>query len=126
MPGVRAALLEAQRAFARAPQGAVLDGRDIGTVVCPDADVKLFVTAELGVRAERRWRELVGRGESVSLEEVTRAIEARDKRDAERAIAPTRPAPDAHLLDTTHLSIEAAAAAACRIIDAVIKGPEAS
>ncbi len=125
IPEVRAALLEAQRAFAAAPHptlkgGAVLDGRDIGTIVCPDADVKLFVIADLAVRAERRWKELRGRGESITLEAVAAEIVARDKRDAERPVAPTRPAVDAHLLDTTALSIEAAAAAACRIIDAVL------
>jgi len=120
IPAVRAALLESQRRFAAHPQGAVLDGRDIGTVVCPHADVKLFVTADLAVRAERRWKELSGRGESVSLAQVEAEIAARDKRDTERPIAPLRPALDAHLLDTTSLSIEAAAAAACRIIDAVI------
>lgn len=120
IPAVRAALLEAQRRFAAAPQGAVLDGRDIGTVVCPNADVKLFVTADLAVRAERRWRELVARGETVSLDQVAAEIAARDKRDAERPIAPLKPALDAHLLDTTSLSIEAAAAAACRIIDTVL------
>ena len=120
IPAVRDALLDAQRRFAAAPQGAVLDGRDIGTVVCPNADVKLFVTADLSVRAERRWRELQGRGEPVTLAQVEREIAARDKRDAERPVAPLKPALDAHLLDTTSLSIEAAAAAACRIIDAVI------
>jgi cytidylate kinase len=120
-PAVRAALLEAQRAFAAHPQGAVLDGRDIGTVVCPDADVKLFVVADLAVRAERRWKELTARGESRTLDTVAADIAARDKRDAERPVAPTRQAEDAHLLDTTALSIEAAAAAACRIIDAVLQ-----
>lgn len=120
IPAVRAALLEAQRAFARHPQGAVLDGRDIGTVVCPDADVKLFVVADLSVRAERRWKELASRGESLTLDEVAAEIAARDKRDSERPIAPLRRAEGAHLLDTTALSIEAAAAAACRIIDAAL------
>ncbi|MDZ4775903.1 MAG: (d)CMP kinase [Alphaproteobacteria bacterium] len=119
-PAVRVALLEAQRRFAAAPQGAVLDGRDIGTVVCPTADVKLFVTADLAVRAERRWKELQARGESSTLAQVEAEIAARDKRDAEREVAPLRPALDAHLLDTTSLSIEAAAAVACRIIDAVL------
>jgi cytidylate kinase len=118
IPAVRDALLDAQRRFAAAPQGAVLDGRDIGTVVCPHADVKLFVTASLPVRAERRWKELVSRGETATRGQVEAEIAARDKRDSERPIAPLRPAADAHLLDTTSLSIEAAAAAACRIIDA--------
>lgn len=120
IPAVRAALLQAQRAFAGAPQGAVLDGRDIGTVVCPDADVKLFVVADLDVRAGRRWRELAARGEPVTLESVAAEIAARDERDRTRAVAPLVPAADAHLLDTTALSIEAAAAAACRIIDAAL------
>lgn len=120
IPAVRDALLEAQRAFARSPQGAVLDGRDIGTVVCPDADVKIFVVADLAVRAQRRWRELVARGETVSLEAVTAEIVARDKRDMSRPIAPLRQAEGAHLLDTSALSIETAAAAACRIVDAVL------
>lgn len=119
-PAVRAVLLEAQRAFARSTGGAVLDGRDIGTVVCPDADVKLFVIADLAVRAERRWRELLQRGESVTLEAVAAEIASRDERDANRPISPLRQAGDAHLLDTSALSIEAAAAAACRIIDAVL------
>ena len=124
-PAVRAVLLHAQRAFANAPHaafkgGAVLDGRDIGTVVCPGADVKLFVVADLSVRAERRWKELHARGESLSLEAVAAEIAARDRRDAQRPVAPLRPAGDAHLLDTTARSIEAAAAAACRIIDAVL------
>ena len=120
IPAVRAALLEAQQAFARTPQGAVIDGRDIGTVVCPNADVKLFVTADPAVRALRRWHELVAKGESITLEALSAEIAARDKRDAERTVSPMKPAPDAHLLDTTALSIEAAAAAACRIIDAVL------
>lgn len=115
-PGVRAALLEAQRAFARQPGGAVLDGRDIGTVICPDADAKLFVTASLEVRAQRRWTELVGRGEQLSLEEVTAQIAARDARDSHRADAPLRQAPDAHLLDTTSMRIDEAVAEAVRLI----------
>jgi len=116
-PGVRAALLAAQRAFAAQPGGAILDGRDIGTVICPDADVKLFVTASLVARAERRWKELAARGEPIELDALTAQIEARDRRDQNRADAPLRPAPDAHLLDTTALSIEAAVTAARRIID---------
>jgi cytidylate kinase len=116
--GVRAALLAAQRAFAADPAGAVLDGRDIGTVICPDADVKLFVIADLGVRASRRWAELVASGELVTLADVEGAIAARDARDAARPTAPLRMAEDAHLLDTTALTIEEVVAAACRIIDA--------
>jgi cytidylate kinase len=123
MGGVRRILREVQRAFATAPGGAVLDGRDIGTVICPDADVKLFVTASLDERALRRSRELSARGEALDLAEITRQIEDRDARDATRADSPLRRAPDAHLLDTTGLSIDEAAAAACRIIDSVVGGP---
>jgi cytidylate kinase len=118
IPAVRAALLDAQRAFARQPGGAVLDGRDIGTVICPDADVKLFVTASLAARTERRLKELRARGETISFDELQRQIAERDERDASRADAPLRQALDAHLLDTTSLSIEGAVEAACRIIDA--------
>lgn len=103
MPEVRAALLDFQRAFARRPGGAVLDGRDIGTVICPEAEVKLFVTASPEVRAERRWRE-----EGGDREAVLAGLRARDARDAARAAAPLRPAPDALLLDTSELSIDAA------------------
>lgn len=119
--GVRQALLEAQRAFAAAPEGAVLDGRDIGTVVCPDADVKLFVTAALPIRVERRLKELQARGETLSFAELERQIAVRDKRDRERPLAPLKPALDAHLLDTSALPIEAAVEAACRIIDTVVQ-----
>jgi CMP/dCMP kinase len=119
-PGVRAALLEFQRAFARQPGGAILDGRDIGTVICPDADVKLFVVASAEARAQRRWRELNARGENISLETVTAAIAERDARDTSRTDAPLKPAADAHLLDTSLLSIDAAVEAACRIVDAAL------
>jgi cytidylate kinase len=105
---VRAAMLAYQRAFAQRPQGAVLDGRDIGTVVCPDADVKLYVTASAEVRAERRYREKLGRGEPAVLEAVLEDIRRRDARDAGREVAPMRPASDAFLLDTSNLDIEAA------------------
>jgi len=119
MPKVRAALVEAQRAFCR--QGrAVLDGRDIGTVIYPEAEVKLFVFASPEVRAERRWKEHLARGESVSLEAVARDLAERDARDEARAAAPLRPAADAHLLDTSRLSIEQALETACRIVDAAI------
>ncbi|MES1158843.1 MAG: (d)CMP kinase [Terricaulis silvestris] len=121
IPEVRAALYDAQRAFAADPAGAVLDGRDIGTVICPNADVKLFVTASLAVRTERRLRELRARGETTTFEELQRQIAERDERDATRPDAPLRQAPGAHLLDTTHLSIEAAVEAARRIVDAVIR-----
>jgi cytidylate kinase len=108
VPEVRAALLHFQREFARRPPGAVLDGRDIGTVVCPDADVKIYVTAEPQVRAERRFMERRARGETTSFEAVLDDIRRRDERDAGRDEAPMRPAPDAVLLDTSNLAIEAA------------------
>jgi cytidylate kinase len=121
IPGVRATLLEAQRSFARQPGGAVLDGRDIGTVICPDAEVKLFITASLEARTERRLKELLARGEAITYEQLKAQIAERDARDMNRAEAPLKPAPDAHLLDTTHLSIEAAVEAASRIVDAALR-----
>jgi CMP/dCMP kinase len=108
MPEVRAALLKLQQDFARRPGGAVLDGRDTGTVIAPEADVKLFVTATPEVRAKRRFHELAGRGEDTTYEQVLADIRRRDARDTERAAAPLKPAPDAVLLDTTLLDIEAA------------------
>lgn len=117
MPAVRAALLEFQRQVAATPPGAVLDGRDIGTAVCPDADVKFYVTADLDVRARRRHRELVDGGAELAPEEVRRDLVARDERDRTRADAPMAIAEDAHLLDTTNLDIEAAFEAAVSIID---------
>ncbi len=114
--GVRAALLEFQRAFARRKPGAVLDGRDIGTVVCPDADVKIFVTALPEVRARRRHLERQSRGDDITYGEVLDLIRQRDARDAGRANAPMRPAEDAILLDTTNLDIEAAFDAAVGLI----------
>jgi cytidylate kinase len=108
MPKVRTALLKLQQDFARRPGGAVLDGRDTGTVIAPEAEVKLFVTASPEVRAKRRFEELVGRGEATTYEQVLADIHRRDERDAERAVAPLKPAPDAALLDTTLLDIEAA------------------
>jgi len=116
-PDVRAALREFQRRFAAAPPGAVLDGRDIGTVVCPDADVKLFVIASPEERARRRWKELTEQGEPVALAEIEADIRARDARDSNRAAAPLRRAADAHLLDTTELDIEAAFRAVIELID---------
>ncbi len=120
IPEVRAALLDFQRAFARRAGGAVLDGRDIGTVICPDADVKLYVTASDDVRAARRLKERRARGEDVSLEEVLADLRARDQRDSARATAPLRPAADAVLLDTTHLGIEEAVARAIAVIGAAL------
>jgi cytidylate kinase len=114
----RAAIVELQRAFAAREPGAVLDGRDIGTVILKDANAKLFVTASLETRADRRWRELVRRGESLSYEEVLADLRRRDARDEGREAAPLRPAPDAVLLDTTDLSIDAAFDAARRIVEA--------
>jgi cytidylate kinase len=105
---VREAMLDYQRDFAQRPEGAVLDGRDIGTVVCPTADVKLYVTASQEVRAERRYREKLGRGEAATLEAVLEDIRRRDERDAGRQASPMRPADDAFLLDTSNLDIEAA------------------
>ena len=105
---VRAALLELQRAFARRPEGAVLDGRDIGTVICPGADVKIYVTASAEVRAKRRFLERQARGEPGTYESVLADIRRRDERDAGRDAAPMRPAADAFLLDTSNLDIEAA------------------
>jgi cytidylate kinase len=117
-PAVRAALIELQRAFARQPGGAVLDGRDIGTVIAPEAAAKLFVTAAPEVRAERRWKQLCGQGEAIGLEAVLDDIRRRDERDSGRASAPLAQAKDAVLLDTTHLSISQAADAARRIVEA--------
>ena len=121
-PAVRAALLDFQRDFARTPPGAVLDGRDIGTVICPDADVKIFVTADVEVRARRRFEEYVRRGENVSYEEVLEIIRQRDARDAGRSAAPLQQAPDAVLLDTTNMDIEAAFQAALDIISGATSG----
>ena len=117
IPEVRAALVAFQRAFARREGGAVLDGRDIGTVICPEAEVKLYVTASAQVRAHRRWLE-VGGDEAQVLAEV---IE-RDKRDAERAVAPLKPAPDALVLDTSEMTVEEAVDAARAVIAARIEG----
>lgn len=108
MPEVRALVLDYQRTFARRRPGVVMDGRDIGTVVCPEAEVKIFVTADARVRAERRYRELLANGEQTTFEQVLETILARDRRDKERAVSPLVPAPDAILLDTTNLDIEAA------------------
>jgi cytidylate kinase len=117
MPGVRAALLDFQRRFAAREGGAVLDGRDIGTVICPEAEVKLFVTASDAARAQRRYAELSARGEATTLERVAADLASRDARDASRDAAPLRRAEDAHLLDTTDLSISDAVAKAAEIIE---------
>jgi CMP/dCMP kinase len=122
LPEVRAALLAFQRDFGRTAPGAVLDGRDIGTVIFPDADVKIYVDATPEVRAHRRTTEIAGAGGLISEAEVLADIRRRDERDTQRAAAPLRPAPDAHLLDTTHLDIDAAFRAAIDIVEAVRAG----
>jgi cytidylate kinase len=115
---VRAALVDFQRAFARRAGGAVLDGRDIGTVICPEAEVKLYITASAEVRARRRFVELEVRGQASTLEEVLADVKARDDRDMNRAEAPLRAAEDAVVIDTSELAIEEAVASALRVIDA--------
>ena len=122
IPQVREALINYQRAFATKPPGAVLDGRDIGTVIAPGADVKLFVTATPEVRAKRRALELGRRGEDADEQKVLADLLRRDERDAKRTAAPLSRAPDAHLLDTTHLGIDAAFRAAIAIIEAARTG----
>ena len=116
IPAVRAALLEFQRAYAARPPGAVLDGRDIGTVVCPEAAVKLFVTASIEKRAERRLKELLDKGVSVIGERILQEMKDRDARDSARSVAPLVSAVDAVLLDTSELDVDAAFAAAVKII----------
>ena len=116
-PQVRAALRQAQRAFAAQKPGAVLDGRDIGTVIVPDAPAKLYVTASLEVRAERRWRQLKAAGDIVTIDAVLADISQRDTTDGGRKDSPMRPAPDAVLLDTTEMTIDQAADAARRIVE---------
>jgi len=117
-PHVRSALLEFQRTFAAQEGGAILDGRDIGTVICPEAPAKLYVTASPEVRAERRWKQLKAQGQDVALVDVIADIRIRDARDGGRGAAPMRPAADAVLLDTTEMTIEQAADAARRIVEA--------
>jgi CMP/dCMP kinase len=121
-PKVREALVNFQRAFAADPPGAVLDGRDIGTVICPDADVKIFVIADPKVRAQRRALEAKGRGEEADEAVILADILKRDERDQNRAAAPLKAAPDAHLLDNSHLDIESGVRAAIDIIEAVRAG----
>ena len=121
MSDVRRALVEAQRDFAGTAPGAVLDGRDIGTVVCPDALIKFYVTASPAVRAQRRHDEIVGNGGSAELAAILADIEKRDARDSERADSPLRPADDAHLLDTTAMGIEAAFEAAQALVDKALE-----
>ena len=120
-PGVRAALNKRQVDFANQPGGAVLDGRDIGTVIAPHADVKLFVTASAEIRAERRFLEMQRRGLDVDFETILADIRARDERDTGRADAPLKPAEDAHLLDTGNLTIGAAVQAAIAAVEASLR-----
>jgi len=120
-PPVRAALLDYQRSFARREPGAVIDGRDIGTVVCPDATAKLFVDAAPDVRAHRRWLELKGYGQAPDEATILKEIRERDERDTNRAISPQKPAADAALLDTSQLGIDAAFAAALALVQAKVE-----
>ena len=117
MSKVRAVLVDAQRKFANTPPGAVLDGRDIGTVVCPNADIKLFITASTEVRAHRRFDEIVNRGGTANLGEISADIQRRDERDSARADSPLRQAPDAHLIDTTKMDIETAFRTALALVE---------
>ncbi len=120
---VRAALVDFQRSFAARAGGAVLDGRDIGTVICPHANVKLFVTASAEVRAQRRFAELSAKGITDSFEQVLSDVRARDTRDMERAEAPLRPADDATVIDTSRLTIDQAVAAAVAAVTAIRTDP---
>jgi len=122
IPRVRDVLLDFQRQFAATPPGAVLDGRDIGTVICPNADVKIFVVADPKVRAHRRTLEAKSRGEEADEARILQDIIQRDERDRNRATAPLKPAADAYLLDNTNLDIEAAVRAAVDIVEAVRAG----
>lgn len=121
IPEVRAALLEFQRRFARREGGAVLDGRDIGTVICPMAEVKLFVTASAEVRARRRWLELGGAAAPKDYAAVLAEVRERDDRDMNRADAPLKPAADAVMLDTSEMTAEAAITAACAAVQAALR-----
>jgi CMP/dCMP kinase len=117
-PTVREALVNFQRQFAAVPPGAVLDGRDIGTVICPDADVKIYVTATPEVRARRRMLEMRNQGQEADEAAILADIRRRDQRDTARTVAPLKPAPDAHILDTSDLAIEAVVGAAIAIVEA--------
>ncbi|TMM50129.1 (d)CMP kinase [Qipengyuania marisflavi] len=116
-PAVRTALYERQRAFATQPGGAVLDGRDIGTVIAPEAEAKLFITASVAARAQRRFAEMCERGEAVTLEAIEDDLRRRDERDSTRAVAPLVPAPDAMVIDTSALDRDAAIAAAIAMVE---------
>lgn len=119
MPLLRKTLVARQRAFSQKLPGAVLDGRDIGTVVCPDADVKLYIIADVGVRARRRYDEIIAKGGAVDYNTILSDLERRDVRDMTRKEGPLKPADDAHLLDTTNLGIEAAFEAARAIVEPI-------
>lgn len=123
---VREALFQLQRAFATQSKGAVLDGRDIGTVIAPDADAKLWITASLEVRAQRRHKELVAEGKDISLKRVQKDLAARDERDAARRDAPATKAEDAVLIDTTDLTIDAAVEQARAAIEAALSAKQAA
>jgi len=122
LPRVREVLVAFQRQFAASPPGAVLDGRDIGTVICPDAEVKIYVVADPKIRAQRRALEARGRGEPADEAAVLADILARDERDQNRSVAPLKQAPDAYLLDNSHLDIEGGVRAAIDIVEAVRAG----
>jgi CMP/dCMP kinase len=122
LPKVREALVAFQRQFAAGPPGAVLDGRDIGTVICPDAEVKIYVVADPKVRARRRTLEARSRGEAADESAILADILARDERDQNRSVAPLKQAPDAYLLDNSHLDIESGVRAAIDIVEAVRAG----
>ena len=124
IPDVRAALLQLQRDFANQAAGAVLDGRDIGTVVCPDADAKLWVDADIEVRAQRRHKELQAAGDTISMDELLQQLRERDERDRNRKDAPMKMAADAVLIDTTHLTIDAAVEKARATVEAVLARQE--
>ena len=122
IPRVREVLVDFQRQFASAPPGAVLDGRDIGTVICPDAEVKIYVVADPKIRAQRRTLEARGRGEEADEAAILADILARDERDQNRPVAPLKPAKDAYLLDNSNLDIEGGVRAAIDIVEAVRAG----
>ncbi|EJF85478.1 cytidylate kinase [Bartonella rattimassiliensis 15908] len=119
-PAVRKILIDKQRNFAKTLPGSVLDGRDIGTIVCPDADIKFYVLADVQTRARRRYQEILKKGVQVNYHEILAQLEQRDSRDIKRKKSPLKPAKNAHLLDTSELSIEATFAIACTFIDPII------
>ncbi|KEG21196.1 (d)CMP kinase [Bartonella bacilliformis] len=121
MPAIREILVAKQRDFIKIPPGSVLDGRDIGTVVCPDADIKFYVVANIQIRAKRRYQEILKRGEQADYQGILADLKQRDERDMTRQQSPLKSAENAHLLDTSELSIEEAFATACTLIDPLIK-----